>query len=220
MSDFDAVRAAVADAYRRCGELSLVGGASGNVSARVPGRPDLFAITPSRVPSHRVRPEDVLIVDFEVEPVEGEGIPSSESLTHVAVYRARPDVGAVIHTHPVYASAFAVAGKAIPCILDEQVVFIGGPVEVADYAMAGTEALAQRAVAALGERNAALLRHHGALACGKDLEEALAVAELVERVAHIYLLSLGLGQAPTLPAEVIAVEQQVFRMSRPQRSNP
>jgi L-fuculose-phosphate aldolase len=220
MNEFDAIREAVAQAYRRCGELGLVASASGNVSVRVPGRADLFAITPSRVPFFRVRPEDVLVVDFDVEPVAGEGIPSTESLAHVAVYRARPDAGAVVHTHPVYASAFAVAGRPIPPILDEQVVLIGGTVEVADYAMAGTEDLARRAVEALGERNAVLLRHHGALSCGKDLDEALAVAELVERVAHIYTLSLALGQAPTLPADVVAVEQQVFRMSRPKRTNP
>ncbi|HWQ28104.1 MAG TPA: class II aldolase/adducin family protein [Dehalococcoidia bacterium] len=219
MSAFDAIREAVAQAYRRCGELGLVASASGNVSARVPGRDDLFAITPSRIPFFRVRAGDVLVVDFEIEPVEGEGIPSSESLTHLAVYRARPDVGAVVHTHPVYASAFAVAGRPIPPILDEQVVLIGGTVEVADYAMAGTEDLARQAIAALGERNAVLLRHHGALACGKDLDEALAVAELLERVAQIYVLSLGLGQAPALPADVVATEQQLFRMSRPKGTN-
>lgn len=219
MSQFDEIRAAVAETYRRCGELGLVAGASGNVSARVPGHPDLFAITPSRVPFHRVQPYDVLVVDFEVEPVEGAGIPSSESLTHVAVYRARPDVHAVVHTHSIYASAFAVAGKPIPPILDEQVALIGGTVEVADYAMAATEELARHAVAALGERNAVLLRHHGAVACGKDLEEALAAAELLERVAHIYALSLGLGEAPALPADAIAIEQQLFRMSRPKGTN-
>lgn len=219
MSQFDEIRAAVAEAYRRCGQLGLVAGASGNVSARTPGRADLFAVTPSRIPFHRVRPDDVLVVDFEVEPIVGDGIPSSESLTHVAVYRARPDAGAVVHTHSIYASAFAVAGRPIPPILDEQVALVGGTIEVADYAMAATEELARNAVAALGERNAVLLRHHGALACGKDIEEALAVAELIERVAHIYVLSLGLGRAPTLPDDAIAIEQHLFRMSRPKGPN-
>lgn len=217
--DFADIRAAVRDAYRRCGELGLVAGASGNVSARVPGQPDLFAVTPSRIPWSRLAAEDVLVVDFEVEPVAGEGVPSSESLAHLAVYRSREDVGAVVHTHSVHASAFAVAGKEIPPVLDEQVVLVGGPVAVAEYGMAGSEDLARRAVAALGERNAVLLRHHGLLACGRDLDEALAAAELVERVAHVYLLSLGLGSAPPLPDDVVKREQQIFRMARPRRSD-
>ncbi len=213
MSEFASVRAEVCDAYRRLGELGLVAGSSGNVSALVPGRSDLIAITPSRVPFDRMTPEDVLVVDFEVEPVEGDGVPSSESLAHVAVYQNRADVSAVAHFHPVYATALAVMGMELPPIVDELVVYIGGPVGIAEYALASTAELAQRAVQALGDRNAVLLRHHGALSCGRDLGEALAVAELVERVARIYTVALGLGRVPQLPEEAVAVEAQIFRMA-------
>jgi L-fuculose-phosphate aldolase len=149
-----------------------------------------------------------------MEPVYGDGIPSSESLAHVAAYRARPDVGAVIHTHSTHASAFAVAGRAIPAILDEQVISLGGSVEVAAYGASASEELASNAVGALGERAAVLLRHHGVLGVGTDLDEAVAVVELVERVATIYTLAASLGDVRGLPDDVVRSEQQVYRMMK------
>ena len=193
----------------------LVAGASGNVSRRISREGgDLMAITASRVPYHRFGLADVLVVDFDVEPVVGEGVPSSESLCHVAAYRARPDVGAVIHTHSVHASAFAVAGMPIPCVLDEQVVTLGGAVEVAEYAASASQALAENAVRALGDRAAVLLRHHGVLGVGADLEEACGVVELVERVARVRALSIALGAPRELPDEIVRKEQQVYRMMK------
>jgi L-fuculose-phosphate aldolase len=185
------------------------------VSRRVasPDR-DLVAVTASGVPYHRFGADDVLIVDFEVEPVEGEGVPSSESLAHMAVYRARPDVGAVVHTHSVYASALAVAGHRIPPIIDEQVVALGGAVEVAQYGQASSETLACNAVNALGERAAVLLRNHGVLAAGRNLDEAVAAAVLVERLAQTYAVALSIGDIAELPAEVVRAQQTAYRMMR------
>lgn len=213
--DFAAERQEVLDALRRIVNAGLVAIASGNISRRI-RRPDgdLYAITASRVPYHRFGIDDVLIVDGEIEPVFGDGIPSSESLAHMAVYAARPDAGAVIHTHSVYASAFAVAGKPIPAILDEQVVMLGGGISVAEYGASASEALAANAVSALGDRAAVLLRNHGVLGIGSDLEEAVAVVELVERVAKIRILSESVGGARELPAEVVAAEQAMYRMMK------
>ena len=133
-NDYAAERQQVLDAVRRIVDAGLVAGASGNVSRRIRTPDgDLVAVTASRVPYHRFTLDDVLVVDFDVEPVVGDGIPSSESLCHMTMYRARADVNAVIHTHSVHASAFAVAGLPIPCILDEQVITLGGAVEVARY---------------------------------------------------------------------------------------
>ena len=208
-------RQEVLDAVRRIVAAGLVSGASGNVSRRIRTPDgDLFAVTASRVPYHRFGLGDVLVVDEEIDPVVGEGVPSSESLAHMAVYRARPDVGAVIHTHSAYASAFAVAARPIPCVLDEQVLTLGGAVTVAEYASSASQQLADNAVAALGERAAVLLRHHGVLGVGGDLEEAVAAVELVERVAKVRLLSLQLGAARELPASVVGAEQQVYRMMK------
>ena len=208
-------RRQVLDAVRRIVAAGLVSGSSGNVSRRISTPSgDLFAVTASRVPYHRFGIDDVLVVDAEVEPVAGDGIPSSESLAHMAVYRARPDVGAVIHTHSVYASAFAVAGQPIPCVLDEQVVFLGGAVAVAEYGPSASEQLAGNAVASLGERAAVLLRHHGVLGVGTDIDEAVAVVDLVERVAKVRLLSVSLGGAHELTADIVRAEARVYRMMK------
>jgi len=146
--------------------------------------------------------------------VEGEGVPSSETQAHLAVYRARADVGAVIHTHSIYASALAVAGLEIPPLVDEQVVALGGSVPIAEYAMSGSQELADKACAALGEGNAVLLCNHGVLGVGADLAEAASVCELVERLAQVYVLALGLGRATPLPDQAVEVEKKIFRRSR------
>ena len=208
-------RAQVLDAVQRIVAADLVSGASGNVSMRIRrNEGDLVAVTASRVPYVRFTIDDVVVVDFDVEPVWGDGVPSSESLAHMAVYAARPDVGAVIHTHSVHASAFAVAGLPIPAILDEQVIAIGGAVEVAEYGPSASDELAANAVAALGDRAAVLLRHHGVLVAGADLDEAVATSELVERIAQIRALTVALGAANELPADIVAQEQQVYRMMK------
>jgi ribulose-5-phosphate 4-epimerase/fuculose-1-phosphate aldolase len=213
--NFIAERQEVLDAVLRIAAAGLVAGSSGNVSRRI-ATPDgdLFAVTASRVPYYRFGIDDVLVVDAEIDPVVGDGIPSSESLAHMAVYRARPDVGAVIHTHSVYASAFAVAGHPIPCVLDEQVVTLGGAVAVAEYGPSASDELARNAATALGDRAAVLLRHHGVLGVGGDLEEAVAVVELVERVAKIRVLSIQLGAAHELPSTIVGAEHQMYRMMK------
>ena len=210
-----AEREEVLAAVRRIVDLGLVAHASGNVSRRISSDSgDLFAVTVSRVPYHRFGIDDVVVVDANIDPVVGNGIPSSESLAHMSIYTARPDVGAVIHTHSPHASAFAVAGKPIPCVLDEQVVILGGPIDVAEYGASASQRLADNAVAALGERAAVLLRHHGALGVGRDLEEAVAVVELTERVAKVLLLSQQLGPVHELPADIVASEIKIYRMMK------
>jgi L-fuculose-phosphate aldolase len=215
VSRFAAERNEVLEAVRRIVATGLVSGASGNVSRRIrTGDGDLIAITATRVPYERFTADDVVVVDFDVEPVEGDGAPSSESLLHAAIYRARPDAGAVIHTHSVYASAFAVAGRPIAAVLDEQVVSLGGAVQVADYGASASEELAERAVAALGERAAVLLRNHGVAGVGTDLAEACAVVELVERVAKVTAIAALLGGVHELADEVVKSEAAMYRMMK------
>lgn len=214
MSRWDDARREVLEVSLEMWRRGLVAGSSGNASRRLEpfeGRP-LLAITPSRKDYQRLTLEQVQVVDFEGEPLEGELVPSSETMLHVAVYRSRPDVGAVIHTHSIYASVLAVAGLELPPILDELALVTGGPVAVAEYGFSGSEKLAERATRALGERNAVLLRNHGALGAGATPQEALAVCELVERAAQVYVLARLLGAAPSLPAEVVDMEQGLFRM--------
>jgi L-fuculose-phosphate aldolase len=114
----------------------------------------------------------------------------------------------------MYASAFAVAGRAIPCVLDEQVVTLGGAIEVGEYASSASDELAQNAVAALGDRAAVLLAHHGVIGVGEDLEEAVAAVDLIERVAQIHAVAESLGAARVLPADVVLAQQQIYRMMK------
>ncbi len=213
---WDEVRVAIQEACVRLEAEGLVAEASGNVSVRLPSKDgrDLVAITPSQVPYRKLRPEQILVIDYERNVIEGEGKPSSETVTHLTAYRARADVGAVIHSHSVYASALAVAGQEIPPLIDEQVVTLGGAVHVAEFGMSASQDLADNAVKALGLRQAVLLRSHGALSVGRDLDEVLAVAALVERMAKIYILARTLGEPLTLPAKIVELEEKFYRMQR------
>ena len=211
---WDKVRVAIQEACVRLEAEGLVAEASGNVSVRLPSKDgrDLVAITPSQVPYRKLRPEQILIIDYERNVIDGEGKPSSESVTHLTAYRARADVGAVIHSHSVYASALAVAGQGIPALIDEQVVTLGGEVQVAEFGMSASQDLADNAVKALELRQAVLLRSHGALSVGRDLDEVLAVAALVERMAKIYILARTLGEPLKLPAKIVELEIKYYRM--------
>ena len=207
---------AVAGAARRMAELGLTTGANGNVSMRLVSLepPELLAVTPSGKAYSDLTDEDVVVADLNLEPVEGELTPSSESLMHVGIYRARPDVGAVVHTHSPFCSVAAVTGLEIPPILDEMVVYIGGAVQVSEYGFPSTQELADNVCTALGERNAVLIRNHGAVGVGRDLDEALEVCSLTERVAQVFVYASLLGKVSTLPADVVEAEKAIFDMRR------
>ncbi len=193
----------------------LVTGSSGNVSMRLRhGGGDLVLITPRGADLEELAPSQLAIIDMEGEPVEEELPPSSESALHLAVYLGRPDVGAVVHTHPVFSSVAAVAGREIPPLLDEVIIKIGGGVRVAEHAFPGTEELAANALHALGDRMAALLRNHGLLTVGKSPETALENSLLVERLAQVFLYTSLTGGANPLPAEAASVEKELYMMQR------
>ena len=207
-------RTIVVHAAQQLLRLGLVAATSGNVSMRLEGdeKEGLIAVTPAGTDYETMTPEDIVVVDYDVDVIEGDTVPSSESLTHVAVYKARPDISAVIHTHSIYASVLAVAGVPLPPILDELVAYLGGPVEVAEYGFPSTEDLGEKAIQAMGERNAVFIRNHGVLAAGRDMPDALRACELVERAAQIYIQARALGSVRTLPSEVVEAEVNIFRM--------
>ncbi len=205
------LRQAIVDAARAMFSEGLVVGSAGNVSARAEGD-NAMHITPTRVPYPDLVADDIVTVTFEGDPIEGDGLPSSESLMHGAVYAGRPDVRAVVHAHPVHASAMAVRRQAIPAFVDEQVVYLGGAVEVGAYAPAASEELAANAVAALGERRAVLLANHGTLTVGKDPEDALEMTRLTERLAQIWLVASSGADAMLLPADIVDSEIELYRM--------
>ena len=196
-------------------KLGLTTSKSGNVSMRLErdGVRELMAITPTGKPYAALAPGDIAVVDFDIEPAEEGPPPSSEALMHAGIYRARADVGAVMHTHSVFASAVAVSGLGqIPSIIDEMVVYLGGAVQVSEYAFPGTQEMADNVLAALAERNAALIKNHGVVGLGRDLDEALEVCELTERLAEVHHRAVALGGAEALPEDVVEAEAAIYKM--------
>ena len=192
----------------------LVSGSSGNVSLRLQDEAgqERYLITPAGIPYDELEEDGLVIVDEELEPIGAELVPSTESLLHLAIYKARPDVGAVVHTHSLYASIAAVTSTEIPPVVDEMVVYVGGPIAVAEYGFPGTAELANAGVEALGVRRAVLLRNHGLCAAAPTLREAMRVAILVERVAQIYVHAETMGGAVELPEYAVEAERQVYLM--------
>ena len=211
----DELTEATREMYRR----GLVGAYSGNTSLRLTGSGDdsLLLVTPTHHPYYRLQPDELVVVNLDGEPVSPAPMaPSSETRLHLEIYRQRPDVQAVAHTHSIYASVAAVIGRDIPPLIDEMLMTIGGPIKVSKYAFPGTQELAEQAFDALGDRNAALLRNHGAVGVGPDIWEALEVCDLVERLAQIFVLARNFGPraASPLPEDAVATEMQLFRDRR------
>ena len=193
-------------------EKKLVAGTWGNISARVDATQ--FSITPSGHPYETLVDADICCVSID-EGVQTAGrlIPSSEMPLHRAIYQSRPDVRAIVHTHSLYASACAVAGKEIPPVIEDIVQLVGGAIAVADYALPGTEELAYAAVRALADKQAVLLANHGAVACGETLAEAVMIAEVLEKAAHIYILAEQLGGARLLSAPDVQIMRSFYLTS-------
>lgn len=178
-------------------DKGLITGTWGNISACC-SQSQLVAITPSGRDYRTLCPEDIVIVDYAGKTRLGCRIPSSELPLHLAIYKARPDIKAVVHTHSIFASACSVARKPILPIIEDLIQVNGGTVEIADYALPGTEQLAQNAITALGAKSAVLLANHGVIGCGQTLGEASLVCELVEKAAQIYIYANQLGGASVL----------------------
>lgn len=177
-------------------EKRLVAGSWGNISLKIDA--NRIAITPSGLGYDKQQPEDIVLIDMDGRVLEGKRLPSSESRLHTAVYAACPKAQAIIHTHSVYASALAAMRRSIPAIIEDIVQIAGGRVYCADYALPGTQELADNAVRALRGRKAALLANHGAVVWGQSLEDALIVAEVLEKAAQIAVICQSCGGAVEL----------------------
>ena len=190
----------------------LVVGTAGNVSLRLPieGERQLLAITPSAQRYNLLGVDDIQVVDFNGQTIEGSLRSSMETMLHIGIYIARKNVNAVIHTHSVFASAVSVAGRDIPPILDDQVAFLGVGMELARHALSGSREQVINVVAALGDRNAVLLGNHGAIGTGRTMRDAFTACELIEKTARIYLLALSAGTVNHLPVEAIEAEKALY----------
>ena len=190
-------------------DKGLVTGTWGNISSRIPGT-KLIAVTPSGKGYREIIAEDVVVVDVTGKIIEGSFKPSSELPLHLAIYSARPDIQAIIHTHSVFASACAVAHKGIPPIIEDLVQLSGGSVDVARYALPGTDALAHNVVAALGKKNAVLMANHGVVGCGQSLVEGMMACELVEKAAQIFIYANQINGAQVLGDDDIEVMHKFY----------
>jgi L-fuculose-phosphate aldolase len=212
MTIWNAEKQAVLEAAQRMSEKGFVVGTAGNISVRIKeseGR-ELMAITPTSRYYDTIGVDDIAVVDFDGKHVEGEFSPSVEIMLHIGVYKARKKVNAVIHSHPVLSSAFAVAGMEIPPIIEDQVTYLGGGIKVAEYALSGSLDLVKNALAALGPRNAVILANHGAVCVGKDMREAFTNLQMLEKTAKIYLWVLSLGKLTPIPAEALEAMNLYF----------
>ena len=180
-------------------ERKLVAGSWGNISVKIAD--GVYAVTPSGRGYANQKPEDIVIVDDACKTLDGELTPSSESKLHTAIYSACPEAKAIIHTHSIYASALAAMRKPVPAIIEDIVQIIGGRVECAEYALPGTQELADNAVKAMNGRKGVLLANHGAVCWGKDLADALMVCEILEKAAQIAIICQSCGGAVELSNE-------------------
>jgi ribulose-5-phosphate 4-epimerase/fuculose-1-phosphate aldolase len=179
-------------------------GTGGNVSMRIMGE-NAMAITPSSSKYQELTVHDICIVGFDLSLRKGKLKPSVESGMHSIIYQQRPDVNAIVHTHQIFGSVFAVISEPIPALFDEVAFALGDTVDIVPYALSGTPDLAANVSGKLSNNsNAYIIQNHGILALGKDLDSALLHAELLEKVSEIYCVALSTGKKiQTLPTHII-----------------
>ena len=193
---------AVLDAAKDMLRRGLVEGTAGNISAR---RSDgNIVITPSSVDYRDMELDDLVLVDPDgtvLKAADGRS-PSSEMKLHLACYKAFDDIGSVIHSHPIWATMFAIAHEPIPACIDEFAVYCGGDVRCSEYAASGTPEVGLNAVKALEGRGAALIANHGLVAVGPRPDKVMHITALVERTAQIVWGAKALGGPVDIPEDV------------------
>lgn len=206
--EIEAIRRMVCDAGVRMLESGMVAGTWGNISMRAGD--GSMVITPSGMDYRRLKPEEMVVMNIDDLSYAGHLKPSMEGPLHAAIYRARPEIHAIIHNHSTTACSIAAARKDIPPILDDMVQIVGGGIKVTDYALPGTADIAENALAKLEDRNAVLLANHGAVCLGRTLDEAFITALVVEKACRVFLDTQCFGGPVELPAEYVALMRKFF----------
>ena len=177
---------------------NLVAWTSGNVSARDFER-NVVVIKPSGIRYEELRAEHMVVVDMDGNTIEGNLKPSSDTASHLYIYKHRPDVGGVVHTHSRYATAFAAVGKEIPCVLTAMGDEFGGPIPCGGFALIGDEAIGKVVVETIGKSPAVLLKNHGVFTIGKNATAAVKAAVMTEDVAATVWMALQIGTPDAIP---------------------
>jgi L-fuculose-phosphate aldolase len=199
------LKQAIINACLKLEALGYIIGTYGNASARIPGG---LIVTPSRVDYHTLTPDDMVTVAHDGTVIAGHRLPSSETSVHRLIYNARPDIGVVLHTHSFYATALSCLHESIPVIVEEQSQVIGDVIACTQYVPAGQhERLGEEVARTLGAGCGVLLANHGAVACGRNVEEAVFACQIVERAAQMYLLTRAVSAPVPIPLEYVRSER-------------
>lgn len=187
----------------------LVRWTGGNVSARDPAT-GYVVIKPSGVHYDSLRPEHLVIVRLDGQRIEGDLKASSDTASHLYIYRHRPDVCGVVHTHSPCATAFAALGRPIPVYLTAHADEFGGPVPCGGFALIGGEQIGRVVVESIGDSPAVLLKSHGVFTVGPTAKAAVKAAVMVEDVARTVSIALQLGQPEEIPPGDVASLHQRY----------
>lgn len=205
----DQLRLEVIKGARAIFTKGLVEAGEGNVSVRNGKKEELF-ITPSFNQYDTLKKEEIVHLNFEGTPLSAGKLPSTEAKMHIAIYKSRPKVQSVIHTHSPFATTLSIVRKNIPIIMEEMYIFIGGSVDVSEFGEAHTKEIGDVALKALGIKNAALLANHGVIVCGKSIDHAVKFAELVEKLAKMYWGALQIGKPNIISNEHLVRFEKLF----------
>ena len=210
MGKYDVLKEQVLRFSQRGYAERLFTGTSGNLS--IIDRPtDTIIITPSGIDYLEMRLDDLVMIDMEGNVLEGRQNPSSEWKLHAELYRNRPDISSVVHTHSPYASSFAVSGEEIPVILIEMIGSLGGSVKVAPFAVSGSREVGETAVEAMQGRYACLLKNHGVVTIGQDISQAYMRAAYVEDAAIVYHLAKMNGRVDIITEDFCDKELSIAK---------
>ena len=215
LSNYEKESIEILDVCKKMVKKGFIVGTAGNISLRVrlPNGKDGFLLTPSTVPYENMTMEDLVLIDGNFKVITGKRNPTSEKHLHVNIMLARKDINAVIHSHAPYSTILSIARIPLGPIVDEIIPFIGG-CDIADYGMAGTEDISQKALKALDNNYAAYLPNHGNICVGTDMKHAYTVLELLEFASKIQYKASLLGTIYALPEEAEKDEKEMFEIMR------
>ena len=175
----------------------------GNISVRDPETGYVY-LTPSGMPYDTLVDDDIVVMDVDGNRIEGDRKPTIEYAKHLGIMKRRPDVNAVVHTHPVYSQVFALLHENIPPVIDEAAQILGGEVKVTEYALPGSPEMAANSIEAIGDEASCLLANHGAVAVGKDMDAAFRVCTVLEMTSQIYYMARCIGKPLPIDDDKVA----------------
>jgi L-ribulose-5-phosphate 4-epimerase len=180
----------------------LVTWTGGNISAR-DSETGLVAIKPSGVLYSELTPEKMVVVDLDGNVVEGALKPSSDTATHLYIYRNRPDLNGIVHTHSTFATAFAAVGKPIPPVLTAICDEFGGAIPLGGFAPIGDEEIGKEVIRSIGSSPAILMQNHGVFTVGKNVRSAVKTAVMVEDAARTVFYAMQIGELIPIPDKMV-----------------